>query len=238
VYSRRIVDIRPFYMPSVLIALTGILVGADTGLQMRRAGHPLMATTAASYFPVLSVTAALLTGIALAEVALLALLEHWPELARYIAGPLLAVFGFIWFQGAVLEQRLRPARADSSPVAEERLMPAERSPLRVQIVLGMRMGLVLCAAGVRTVPTLTASIIAAIVLATAAPPTLQAFSSPRVPLPIVVRTATGALLCAIGVGTEVERLTQGAVPTLQVALPLVLLVWGTCAITFWRSPRH
>jgi hypothetical protein len=225
-------------MPSVLLALAGILIGADTGLQMRRAGHYSVATNAASYFPTLSITAALLAGIALAEAALLALLEHWPELANYIAGPLLAVYGFVWFQGGVLEHRLRPARADSSPTAEEELMPADRTPLRMQIVLGMRMGLVLCAAGVRSVPTVTASIIAAIVLATAAPPELQAFSSTRVPLPIVVRTANGALLCAIGVGTEVERATQGAVPTFQVALPLVMLAWGMCAITFWRSPRR
>lgn len=225
-------------MPSALIVLVGILVGVDTGLQMRRAVNHPVATSAATYFPTLSVTAALLAGIALAEAALLALVEHWPELATYVAGPVLAIYGFVWFQGAVLEHRLRPVRADSSPVVEEELMPAARTPLRTQIGLGARMGLLLCAAGVRSVATLTASIVAAIVVATAEPAVLRAFSSPRVPLPIMVRAATGALLCAIGVGTEVERLTQGAVPTLQVALPLAIFAWGACAVAFWRSPRH
>jgi len=98
-------------MPSFLTLLVDILVGADTGLQLRRTVAPLIGTSAAAYLPTLSITAALLAGIGLAEAALLVLMERWPDLASYIAGPVLAVYGFVWFQGGVVEHRLRPDRA-------------------------------------------------------------------------------------------------------------------------------
>jgi hypothetical protein len=224
-------------MPSILSVLAGILIGADTGLLMRRTPQGGGSAQAPTPFPALFVAAALLAGIALAEAALLAVLEHYPEFASYIAGPLLAAYGFFWFQGGMLEHRLRPVRVKAARPAEETSMPAQGTLLQAQIRLGIRMGLLLCAAGTRTIAPLTLSIVTAIVVATAAPESLRSFSPARVPVSIVVRTATGALLFAIGIGTEIERLTGGAVPSLQIALPLTLLAWGACALTLWRSPN-
>jgi hypothetical protein len=225
-------------MLSILVVLAGFLIGADTGLLMRRTPRNPPAPGTAAYFPTLSVTSALIAGISLAEASLLVLLEHVPELAGWIAGPLLALFGFVWCHGGILEHRLQPLRADEKRPPDEDWDLAGGLPLRQQLGLGLRMGLLLPAAGVRTVPVLTISILIAIAAATAPSEMLRTFSSPRVRLSTVVRTATGALLCALGVGTEIERLSQGTIPALQVALPLAVFAWGACAIALWRSPNR
>ncbi len=224
-------------MPPILILLAGILIGADTGLELRRLSSASEAATGpARYFPTLSVASTLIVGIALAEAGLISILDLVPPLASYIAGPVIAIVGFVWFQRAMERHRLRPLRADGTQPSQESWGPAGAAPLRLQLGLAIRMGLLLPAAGVRTVAGLTVSILTAIAVATVSSDVLRCLSSPQVSLTTIVRAATGTLLCALGVGTELERLTQGAIPGFQIAIPLTVFAWGACAIALWRPP--
>lgn len=69
----------------LVIFIAGCLVGTDTGLHLRR----LIDQTRARgdhWFPHLAALAPLITGIAIAQSILLALLTRWPELAYVISG--------------------------------------------------------------------------------------------------------------------------------------------------------
>jgi len=215
----------------LVIFITGCLVGADTGLHLRRLIDQTR-SQADDWFPQVAALAPLVTGIAIAQSILLALLTRWPELAYVASGPLLVIYGFVWFQNSVAEYRPHAAFAESRPEDRPTLSAWKLSPVLLRIGLGMQMGLLLCAVGARDVVSLPAALLAALLVATATP----RFT----PLGLrseVLRYVTGAALFAIGAGVVLQQLTQGEIPALPVTLILALALWPLGVLLFWRQSR-
>jgi hypothetical protein len=219
-------------MLTLVTIIAGGLVGADTGLNLRRL---IVQTRSAAdgWFPVLSVIAPLVTGIATAQSILIALASRWGQLAYFVSGPLLVVYGFVWFQNAMVESRLSPALKE----------PPSQIPLTVpvwefafvlrRIGLGLQMGLLVCAVGACDLRLLVGCVLIALGAALPPPRFLPTRAVPAEPL----RCAAGTLLFAIGAGVMAQRFTHGAVPALQVTLILALALGSIGTVFFWRASR-
>jgi len=226
-------------MLAVLIAIASVLIGASLGLQARRLRENATASVAGTFFPHLSVAAALITGLALTEWLIVVAVLQWPSLATFITGPLPTFWGFTWFC-----EFLAFCRHSTGPQSQEGISAPALSvapgiptlPLP-QIGLGALMGLLLCAVGARDLGSMGLALICALLAATATvPPTLRYYASQI--WPEVVRGLTGALLCAVGVGTSTERMTEHAVPALAVTIVLTSAFWTLAASAFRRALRQ
>src|SRR5690348_231333 len=130
-------------MLQLLIAFAGILVGISTGIEMRRTLHPVTGTGMTAYFPGLSVAAALVAGAALAQSTLIALTGRWPQLVPFITGPLLAGYGFVWFQNSLATHRLAFQQTRESGTSQRPTVPTAAATM-THVGLGVQMGLLLC----------------------------------------------------------------------------------------------
>ena len=229
-------------MLQLLIILAGILVGTSTGMELRGTLNATVTAGVTAYFPRLSVCAALIAGVALAQSAVIAMTGRWPQVALFISGPLPAIYGFVWFQNSLAIYRLAP-QANAERGASSRGGAPTHTTLSTTITevgLGAQMGLLLCAAGVRDMTALAVSILAAFTAATAEVPGSHQPALASHPWSDLLRCATGALLCALGVGTVIQRVTEGSLPGGQVTLLLVASFWTAIAIAFrrlFRSPN-
>jgi hypothetical protein len=219
-------------MPILVTFIAGCLVGADTGLHLRRVIDQTRAP-ADHWFPVLAALTPLVTGVAISQAILLALLNARPELADIVSGPLLVIFGFVWFQNSVAEYRLNATFAKSRPEGRSTLAAWTLSSVFLRIGLGMQMGLLLCAVGARDLPSLVAALLAELLFAIAP----FRFARPLGVPSEVVRCVAGAALFAIGAGVVLQRATQGEIPALPVTLILALALWPLSALLFWRQSR-
>jgi hypothetical protein len=214
------------------IFIAGCLVGADTGLHLRR----LIDQTHSEmdrWFPVLAALAPLVTGIAISQSILLALLNARPELVYIVSGPLLVIYGFVWFQNSVTEYRVNAAAAQSRPEGRSTLSAWKLTSVLLRIGLGMQMGLLLCAAGARDLVSLLAALLAALLVARAP----FRFAQPRGAPSEVLRCVAGAALFAIGTGVVLQQVTQGEIPALPVTLILAFGLWPLGVLLFWRQSR-
>ncbi len=211
----------------LVIFIAGCLVGADTGLHLRRLIDQTRAQ-ADDWFPHLAALAPLVTGVAIAQSILLALLDARPELAYIVSGPLLVIYGFVWFQNSVAEYRLHAAFAEPRPEDRATLSAWKLSSVLLRIGLGMQMGLLLCAVGARDLVSLLAALLAALLVAVA-----PFRFAPQLDLPLeALRCVAGAALFAIGAGVVLQQITEGQIPALQVTLILVLALWPLGVLLF------
>jgi hypothetical protein len=182
-----------------VVVVAGCFVGIDTGLQLRR----LIAKTRSEmddWFPALAAVAPLITGVAITQSILLVLLKRWPELTYTVSGPLLTIYGLVWFQNSLAQSRFIPAPERpllySTPFASGRHLSAV--PLRIG--LGMQLGLLLCALGALDLISLLSSLFAAALIATAPDQII-------LPLDIrskLVRGVAGAVLFLVGAAVVLQ----------------------------------
>lgn len=211
----------------LVIFIAGCLVGADTGLHLRRLIDQTHAR-ADHWFPDLAVLAPLVAGVAIAQSILLALLNARPELAYIVSGPLLVIYGFVWFQNSVAEYRWNATCPESRPEGRSTL-----PSVLLRIGLGMQMGLLLCAVGARDLVSLLAAFLAALLVARQPFRFAQPLGVPSE----VLRCVAGSALFATGAGVVVQQLTQGDISARPVTLILALALWPLGVLLFWRQSR-
>lgn len=213
----------------VLTALAGILIGLTAGLQMRRARMNVSPESAIALFPRLSALSALITGVVLATGLLILAIRQWTSLAALITGPLLALYGFVSFFDSLTAYR------QSAPAQTlQRAIPPASS--LAEVGLGIQMGLLLCAAGVRDVVFLAPALLAAFIASTGVFPERARFIAVA-PWSEIARCAAGAMLCAAGVGALIERMSEHTIRAEPVTVILVVGLWAAAATAFCRAPR-
>jgi hypothetical protein len=221
---------------AVLAVLAGVLIGTNTGLLMRRAQANISPTSASVHFPRLSVLSALVTGTALAEVIVILAIRQWASLAALITGPLLAFYGFFWFSDSLTSYRQSIAAKTLPNTAQA----AESLPTRLptsslmQVGLGIQMGFLLCAAGARDLVSLALALCVAFIAGTAVLPE-RAQDAAVQRWPEMTRCATGALLCALGSGTLVERMSERTVSGEAVTAIIAIALWAAASIAVRRA---
>ncbi len=211
----------------VLILIAGVLLGVTTGLESRLSGETTTPITIARYFPRLSVAAALIVGAAFAHAAALVLLTRWPVLVQPVDGPLPAIYGFVWYQNALLEA---DAAAKITPVARgSQHLPRALWSGTVQtlyhLFLGAQLGLLLCAIGARGLLEIVTVLVVTLLVAntTIVAPAKRHGSQPDGLL--VLRGATGAMLFAVSAGRFVARLSGDEREAVPIAVVTVAILW-------------
>lgn len=194
-----------------LITLAAVLGAGTTGLQIRSVSRSVPAVSISRQLPLLSMAAALFSGLALAVVGLAAAVGRWPALAQLLGGPLAGIYGLAWFNKALLESRLDAQRASGEqqglPVDGPRSMSGSAAAL-MQLALSAQLGLLLCAIGVRGAVELWVAGVLALGMAVTEPPVgLQRWLRP-LELRSVLHCLAGALLFALGAGTIIRQATD------------------------------
>jgi hypothetical protein len=152
----------------------------------------------------------LVSGLALAELAIILVVGRWPVFARFFLGPIAAAYGLPWFQSALIESRLD---SDMDP-GEVQMRLCDRrvarglSPALIQIGFSAQMGVLLCAIGARRLLEFAVGAILALCAATVGTTArLEQMLRPLNPR-TALHCLTGALLFAPGVGTIIRQATQ------------------------------
>jgi len=225
-----------------LTILGGILVAVTTGFEIRTVDQALGRPRIALHFPELSIAAALVSGLALAEVAIIVLIGQWPMFARFFTGPLAAIYGLAWFQSALVESR-QDTGADPEEVQmglREQRAARGLSPALIQIGFSVQMGVLLCAIGARRLLEFAVGAILALYAATAGiTARLEQMLRPLNPR-TALHCLTGALLFALGAGTIIRQATQDG-PSQGFATLLVtgiLWVVGLTVLLRLRRPKR
>jgi hypothetical protein len=225
-----------------LTVLGGILVAVTTGLEIRIVDQSFGRTRMALYFPELSIGATLLSGLALAELAIIVVLGRWPVFARFLLGPIAAIYGLAWFQSALIESRLDwEADAEEAQMRlHDRRVTRGLSPPLIQIGFSAQMGVLLCAIGARRLLEFAVGAILALCAATAGI-TARLEQMLR---PLNARTAlhclSGALLFALGVGTIIRQATQDGTSQGFATLLVTGVLWvvGLTVLLRLSRPRR
>lgn len=159
-------------MLTPVIVTAACLVAVDTGLRLRR----LTTQTRSQidiWFPALAALAPLVTGVAIAQALLLALITRWPMLAHDISGPLLVIYGFVCFQNSLAVLPLSAVSEGLPHQAAPTPHAWKFSDVPLRVGLGMQLGLLLCAVGARDLLSLLGCLMAAVFVSTVSNPIVQ-----------------------------------------------------------------
>lgn len=206
----RVPQVASDVLQEALTIFTAVFVAEVTGLEIRTASRSAGSAGLSRQFPLLSMAAAVFSGLALAEVALVVALRQWPRFTQLLGGPLAAVFGLAWFNSALLESRMdiQPAPPKQERPADEPRRRNGTAAALMQLGMSVQMGCLLIAIGFRGAVVLwIAGILALCVAATEVTAGLQRGLRP-LELRSVGRCLAGALLFAQGVGSMIRLATE------------------------------
>ena len=194
-----------------LAILAAILVAGATGLQIRTVARSVASASVSRQLPLLSMAAALFSGLALAVVGLAAAVGRWPALAQVLAGPLAGIYGIAWFNTALLESHPDAPRASAEPQGppvDERRPRSGTVATLMELGFSAQLGLLLCAIGVRgAVELWIAGVLALGMAVTELTVGLERWLQP-LELRSVLQCLAGALLFALGAGTVIQQATD------------------------------
>lgn len=220
--------------------LAAVLVAGTTGVEIRSTACAVPSASISRQLPLLSMAAALFSGLALAVFGLAVAVGRWPALAQVLGGPLAAIYGLAWFNRALLESRLLAQRASGEglPVEEPRPRSGTLAAL-MQLGFSAQLGLLLCAIGLRGALELwVAGVLALCVAATELAVAVERWLRP-LELRSVLHCLAGALLFALGVGTIIRQATDHrASQGFACAFVAGALCGVGLAALLWTRPRH
>ena len=182
----------------------------------------------------------LISGLTLAQRAMLILFALLPGLQALVTGPLIAAYGFVILQNTVIRHHQKMLQPDAVMPTSGATghVAAFSDHMTAQVIAGIEIGLLLYAIDARGIPPLiTASVIAMFVTTIAIPHRFHFMVFGLYPL-AVARGAIGPVLLGIGANALIQRNTDDDAMASLNGVVIAAGIWLITTAVLWRDYRR